>query len=81
MRELLSKYKISAHTFSGAVVSAVGVYLSVPEVKGMVDAFLSNHKSLSAIVAAVVAIVVRYWSATKPPSGDAEALKKAAAGS
>lgn len=79
MNNFLQKYKNSAHVISGAIVSAVGVYISVPEVKSAVDVFLTNHKSLSALLGAAVAIVLKYSNSTKPSTQDAEQLKASAA--
>ena len=58
--KFFATFNISTHTISAAILGFVGMYITVPALKDLVDGTLSSHKTLSAIFAAALGIALKY---------------------
>lgn len=59
-------HNISSHTVAAGAIFAGSLYVSNDQVKAMVDAFLSNHKSFSAVFTVLMAAYLKYSHGHNP---------------
>jgi len=60
IKNFFATFNISTHSISAAILGFVGMYLTVPALKDLVDTTLNSHKSLAALFAAGLGVALKY---------------------